>query len=90
MAKTRKKRRRKQHKPRDLIRAPDLFLEYVLSLPDMPETPPFTTEDFDQLARTGKSPESISHVEQTVGRRVRLEDGTEVIVMGDPFDEDEW
>lgn len=83
-------RREEIRLPRDLIRARDLFLEYVLSLPDTPETPPFTAEDFDQLARTGESPESITHLEQTVGRRVRLEDGTEVIVTGDPFDEDEW
>jgi len=83
-------RREEIRLPRALIRARDLFLEYVLSLPDTPETPPFTAEDFDQLARMGESPESISHLEQTVGRRVRLEDGTEVIVTGDPFDEDEW
>jgi hypothetical protein len=25
-----------------------------------------------------------------VGRRVRLDDGTEVVVLGDPFGEDEW
>ncbi len=83
-------RREEIRLPRDLIRARDLFLEHVLSLPDTPETPPFTAEDFDQLARTGESPESIRHFEQTVGRRIRLEDGKEVIVMGDPFDEDEW
>jgi len=59
-------RREEIRLPRDLIRARDLFLEYVLSLPDTPETPPFTAEDFDQLARTGESPESIIHLEQTV------------------------
>jgi len=76
--------------PRDLIRARRLFLEYVLSLPDTPETPPFTAKDFDALRRSGKSPASLSHFEQTVGRRVRLEDGKELFIMGSPFDEDEW
>jgi hypothetical protein len=75
--------------PRDLIRARDLFLEHVLSLPDLPDTPPFTAEDFDTLASAGETPESLSHFEQTVGRRVRMEDGQEVFIMGKPFDEDE-
>jgi hypothetical protein len=75
--------------PRDLILARDSFLEHVLGLADTPETPPFTAEDFDELGRTGEFPEAISHFEQTVGRRVRMEDGQEIIVMGDPF-EDEW
>lgn len=76
--------------PRDLIRARDLFLKHVLSLPDGPDTPSFTAKDFDALKRTGKTPESLSRFEQTVGRRVRMEDGAEVLVMGSPFDEDEW
>jgi hypothetical protein len=76
--------------PRDLIRARDLFLKHVLSLPDGPGTPSFTAKDFDALKRTGKTPESLSHFEQTAGRRVRMEDGTEVVVLGNPFDEDEW
>ncbi len=76
--------------PRDLIRARKLFLEGVLSLPDTPDTPPFSAADFDRLRREGRSPESISHFEQTVGRRVRMEDGKEILVMGAPLDEDEW
>jgi hypothetical protein len=75
--------------PRDLILARNSFLERVLGLADKPETPPFTAEDFDELGRTGEFPEAISHFEQTVGRRVRTEDGQEIIVMGNSF-EDEW
>jgi hypothetical protein len=56
----------------------------------MPDTPSFTDEDFAELSRTGKSVESIRRFEQTVGRRVRLGDGEEAIVVGSPFDEDEW
>jgi hypothetical protein len=66
-----------------------LFLECVLSLADTPETPSFTAQDFDKLCRTGESPEAISHFEQTVGRRVRTEDGQEIVILGDPF-EDDW
>jgi hypothetical protein len=70
--------------PRDLIAARKLFVRYVLSLPDAPDTPSFSEDDFDFLARKGKPPEEVSHFERTVGRRVRLEDGTEIMVMGDP------
>lgn len=79
--------------PRDLILARKIFIEHVLSLPDTPETPAFTQEDFNKLSRRGKSPERISTFEQTVGRRVRMEDGKEIFIMGDPmedpFDEEE-
>ncbi len=73
--------------PRDVIRARDLIERYVLALPDGPDTPPFTMEDFDFLAEHGESPEEIRHFEQTVGRRVRLDDGKEVLVMGTDWEE---
>jgi hypothetical protein len=69
--------------PRDLIAARELFICYVMSLPDASDNPSFTVQDFDLLARRGKRPEEIMHFEQTVGRRVRLEDGGELLVMGD-------
>jgi len=75
--------------PRDLIAAREIFAQYVLSLPNAPDTPAFTMDDFDFLARHGKSPEGIVHFEQTVGRRVRMEDGKELIVMGSPDWDDE-
>jgi len=77
--------------PRDLIAARELFTRYVMSLPDAPDTPSFTVQDFDLLAHRGKRPEEIMHFEQTVGRRVRLEDGDELLVMGGPdWDDEEW
>lgn len=75
--------------PRDLIAAREIFAQYVLSLPNAPDTPSFTVDDFDFLARHGKPPEEIVHFEQTVGRRVRLKDGKELIVMGSPDRDDE-
>ncbi|MEZ4867976.1 MAG: hypothetical protein R3C14_42000 [Caldilineaceae bacterium] len=74
--------------PRDLVLVRDLFAQHVLALPDDADTPAFTLDDFDQMAQSGESAESITHIEQTVGRRVRLEDGKELIVMGDPFDDE--
>lgn len=77
--------------PRDLIRARDRFERQVLALPDGPDTPDFTMEDFDFLARHGESPEDIMHIEQTVGRRVRTEDGEEVVVMDmRDWDDRDW
>lgn len=67
--------------PRDMIRARNLFERQVLSLPDGPDTPAFTMEDFDFLARHGQRPEEIRRFEQTVGRRVRLGDGEEILVI---------
>jgi hypothetical protein len=75
--------------PRDLIAAREIFVRHVLSLPDAPDTPSFTMHDFDFLARNGKRPEQVVHFEQTVGRRVRLQGGKELLVMGSPDWEDE-
>jgi hypothetical protein len=76
--------------PEDLIAAREEFIRYVLSLPDEPDTPAFVADDFDFLARTGKRPEEVVHFEQTVGRRVRMEDGKEILVMGGPDWDEEW
>lgn len=77
--------------PRDLIAARDIFNRYVLSLPDTPDTPSFTMDDFTFLARNGKRPAEVMHFEQTVGRRVRLDDGGEVLVMGGPdWENQDW
>jgi hypothetical protein len=66
--------------PRDLIVLREHFVEQILSLPDLPDTPPFTAEDFDALSVTGKSAESLSEFELTVGRRIRMEDGKEILI----------
>ncbi len=75
--------------PRDLIAARGFFVRYVLPLPDAPDTPAFTLDDFDYLARHGERPEEVVDFEQTVGRRVRMEDGEEVLVVGGPDLEEE-
>ena len=66
--------------PRDLVAIRDLVVEQVLPLPDGPNTSPFTAADFDALCRQGESADQIARFEQTVGRRVRLEDGQEIFV----------
>jgi hypothetical protein len=76
--------------PRDLINARDLFEEQILSLPDEPETPTFTMADFDWLAAHGERPENIMAFEQAVGRRVRIGDDEELLVIGSDWDEEEW
>ncbi len=76
---------------RDIAALRDEFARHLFSLPDGPETPVFTLEDFDELVQEGKSAESLMMYEQTVGRRVRTEDGTEIMLLGmeDDFFEDE-
>jgi hypothetical protein len=76
--------------PRDVVRARDLIKRYVLTLPDGPDTPAFTMEDFDFLARHGKPTEEIRHFEHTVGRRVRLDNGKDILVMGTDWDDEDW
>jgi len=70
--------------PRDLIAIRESFVRYVLPLPDQPDTPAFSVNDFDRLSRQGQRPEEIMHFEQTVGRRVRMQDGKELLIMGGP------
>ncbi len=71
---------------RDIAALRDEFAQHLFSLPDGPETPLFTIEDFDELTHEGKSAESLMMYEQTVGRHVRMEDGTELLVMGSDDD----
>jgi hypothetical protein len=66
--------------PADLIGLREVFFEHVLSLPDGPDTPAFSADDFDRLSTTGQSAEEVSRFEQTVARRIRLDDGQEVLV----------
>ena len=66
--------------PADLVQLREEFFAHVLSLPDGPDTPAFSSDDFQRLSETGQSAEAVSEFEQTVGRRIRLEDGTEVMV----------
>jgi len=75
--------------PRDLIAVREEFVRHMLSLPDGPDTPPITAQDVEFLCQHGQRPEEIVHLEQTVGRRTRMADGTEVLVMGD-LDDDDW
>jgi hypothetical protein len=65
---------------RDFIVSRDEILARILGLPDGPVTPPFSAEDFDGLMGLAQSSEQISRFEQTVGRRVRMDNGTEVFV----------
>ncbi|MCC7353072.1 MAG: hypothetical protein IT330_04880 [Anaerolineae bacterium] len=80
-------RKSKIRLPRDLIAAREYFIRYVLSLPGGPETPSITVEDVDFLSRNGQLPEEIMHFEQTVGRRVRMEDGKEILIRGFDLDD---
>lgn len=68
--------------PKDLIATRDLFWKYYPTLPEAPDLPKFTPKEFDYLSQNGQSSEQINHYERTVGRRVRMEDGTEVFMAG--------
>ncbi len=61
-----------------------LIISHLLNLPAGPETPAFSLADFDELLNlnTGKTTEELAHFEKTVGRRVRMDDGKEVVYMG--------
>lgn len=72
----------------DVAACRELFIRYILPLPQWKETVLFTIEDFDYLTQNGQRAEDIVHYEQTVGRRVRTQDGKEIVVVGDPSDFD--
>ena len=66
--------------PAELIQARELFLKQILALPDLLDTPAFSADDFDALSQVGQSAESVVQFEETVGRRIRTEDGKEVFI----------
>lgn len=74
---------------RDTVKAKDMFEKQILSLPDGPDTPAFTMKDFDFLASHGERAEEIMDFEQNVGRRVRLQSGEEVVLIGAPWDDED-
>ena len=77
--------------PQDLRACREEFVRYVLTLPDESDTPSLTISDFDALSSQGEAPEQIMSFEQNVGRRVRLESGQEVVILGAPSrSEDDW
>lgn len=67
--------------PKDLIRQRDFFFEHVMRLPDLPDTPSFTEEDFDELAALEKTPELLREAEQMFGYQTRLPDGSEILMQ---------
>lgn len=82
-------RKNKIRLPRDLANNRDAFWRFVLPLPDERNTPQFTDDDWQILTKQGQSAEEIMRYEQTVGRRVRMDDGKELLVMGNPGWDDE-
>ncbi|MDM8531089.1 hypothetical protein QUF63_07940 [Anaerolineales bacterium HSG25] len=76
--------------PKDLIAISDVFWKYVPCLPDTEKAPSFTPQDFEFLSKHGESPEKINHFERNVGRRVRMDDGKELIVMGADDERNFW
>ena len=74
---------------RDLVNNRDAFWRFVIALPDERNTPKFSDDNWQALIKQGQSADEIMRYEQTVGRRVRMEDGKEVLIMGDLSDWDE-
>jgi hypothetical protein len=72
---------------RDLIAMRDLFARLVLTLPDSPETPAFTLDDFDALARSGREPEAIQIEERMLGYQTRMPDGGVIRLLRPDDDE---
>jgi hypothetical protein len=74
--------------PKDFVALREPFIEHVLGLPDAPDTPAFTLADFQALSEHGQSAESIAHFEQTVARRVLMDDGQELYIDASLANED--
>ena len=80
-------RKQKISLPAGLISLRDFFAQNVLTLPNAPNMPHFTLDDFDALARTGQNVEALRRHEQQFGKRVRMPDGKELRVINPGFDE---
>jgi hypothetical protein len=72
---------------RDIASHRDSFIRYILPLPGQPDTPEYTAEDFDYLCAHGTPAEEYQAFEQRVGRRVRMEDGSELFYTADAVSE---
>ncbi len=66
--------------PAALVALREPFFQHVLTLPDLPDTPALSAEVFDTMSQAGQSAEAIAHFEQTVGRRVLMDDGRELLI----------
>jgi len=75
-------RRSKIRLPRDLLTQREAFTRFVLALPDAADTPPFTEADWEVLVHQPETPEKIRQIERTVGRRVRMDDGHVLWILG--------
>jgi hypothetical protein len=71
----------------DLVAARDLFVHYLLRLPDEPDTPHVTEADFDFLSSHGERAEALQQHEQRFGYRTRMPDGEEILVIRGPDDD---
>ena len=76
--------------PRDLIASRNAFAQFVLALPNAPNTPTFTDADWDYLSKNGQTPEDLSQNERKYGYRTRMEDGKELVIFRDPDLEDDF
>lgn len=74
---------------RDLISARTDFIRQILTLPDLPDTPAFSVEDFDTLVRSGRRPEALQLQERTMGYQTRMPDGKILHIMRPPDDDED-
>jgi len=69
--------------PRTLKSKRNFFEEHILSLPNNPETPDFSMETFDQLAKNGQAPEHLNEMEMMYGYQTRGPGGEGLTMMND-------
>lgn len=75
---------------RDITNEKDLIIKHILSLPDKGDAPQMSMAEFTALCNQGKRAEQLMFGEQNFGRRVRMEDGKEIVVLGDPWEDEDF
>ena len=64
-----------------------VILDQIFTLPDNEKTTQFSVDELDAIFSIRKTADEVMIFEKRVGRKIRTDDGQEVLIMGS---DDDW